>query len=549
MALVVIQNSFGQDLSDLSQVKPLTVNGGASFSQVWYGAQNINEQRPPYFWVLNANLNINLYSVAIPFTATFTSQNNEYTQPFNQFGISPKYKWITGHLGFRSMQFSEFTMGGLIFLGAGVEIEPSNSKWKGKAMYGRLTKAIPLPDGSAVASNEPAYERWGYAGQVGYKLSIGEINLNLVRAKDNPNSIDIDTLQLNAQENFVWGLTTNLNLTPKLNFQGEFAQSAYTYDVSLPALGENTYGYANNFGVFYTPNSSTVINGAGTGTLTYNLKGTNLGFTYRRVGPNYRSMGAIYLNNDLENYTFNLGTTLLKKKMTLGGSFGVQRNNLSGEQLTSDNRLIGSVNASYQLTKKIMVAGNYSNFRSSNTPSAANIQDTIKFLQLTNNYGLLTSYSTGNENISHAVNVAGNYQKADAIQDNSVLSVSDGSEFYNTYLAYNLGFPKLKVTFTSAINYNRFVSPGNLTEAYGPTLGINKQFFKDKIGTNLAVSYIDNFLNTSYLNNNVSFVYGINYRVDKYNSIRVDGRYLSRKSAGNVRGSETQFGLSYGFNF
>lgn len=540
---------MAQDLSNISEVKPVTINGGASFSQVWYGAQNINEQRPPYFWVLNANLNINLYSVAIPFSATFTSQNNEFAQPFNQFGISPKYKWITGHLGFRSMQFSEFTLGGLIFLGAGVEIDPEKSKWKGKAMYGRLTKAIPLADGSAVTSFEPAYERWGYAAQVGYKLSIGEINATMFRAKDDANSIFIDTLQLNAQENFVWGINTSLNITDNLNFQGEFAHSAYTYDVSLPTLGENSYGYSNNFRGLIAPNASTVSNGAGTGTLTYNLKGTNLGFTYRRVGPNYRSMGAVYLNNDLENYTFNVGTTLLQKKMTLGGNFGIQRNNLSGEQLTSDSRIIGSVNSSYQVSKKIMVSGNYSNFRSANAPAAANIQDTIRFLQLTNNYGLLTAFSTGNENLSHGVNLAGNYQKADAIQDNSVLTVTDGSEFYNAYLAYNLGFPKMKITFTSAVNYNRFVSPGNLTEAYGPTLGANKQFWKDKLAASLAVSYIDNFQNTAYLNNNISFVYSLNFKVDRFNSIRVDGRYLTRQSAGNIRGSETQFGLTYGFNF
>ncbi|MCB0484111.1 MAG: hypothetical protein KDC37_06070, partial [Flavobacteriales bacterium] len=506
-------------------------------------------QRPPFFWVINANTTFNIYSVAIPFTATFTSQNSAYTQPFNQFGISPKYKWITGHLGFRSMQFSEFSLGGLIFLGAGVEIKPEKSRFQGKAMYGRLAKAIPVGDGSVVASGQPAYERWGYAAQIGYRLDIGELNFTLFRAKDDASSIDPDTVQLPAQENIVTALSGTINITPKLSLSGEFGLSTYTNDISMPAAGENDYGYANNFRFLYTPNASSVRNGAGTATLTYNLGKSNLGVTYRRVGPQYKSMGAIYLNNDLENYTFNAGTNLFNSRVALNGSIGLQKNNLAGDLLNTDQRIIGALNTSVMVTKKIMVAANFSNFRSSNEPSATNIQDTVRFVQVTNGYGLLVGYSTGNENVSHGINTSGNYQKADAIQDNSVFTITDGSEFYNANVSYSLGFPKLKTTFNVAGNYNRFVSAAVKTEAYGPTLGATKSIWRDKVQGNFAISYIDNFQNASFLNNSVSYLFGLGYKIDRFNSIRLDGRYLSRKLAGNLRGSETQFGVTYNFNF
>lgn len=552
--IIVLLISFvykleAQDLSDISKVKPLTVNGGISANAVWYSTKNISSQRPPFFWVLNANLTFNVYSVAVPFSATITSQNSEFSQPFNQFGISPKYKAFTAHIGFRSMQFSEFTLSGMLFLGAGIEYAPKKSKWKAKAMFGRFAKAISIANGPDIANNDPAFERWGYAGQVGYRLSIGEINANFFKAKDNVNSIDVDTLNLTAKENFVYGLSTNLNITKKLNFSGEIAQSVYTKDVSQPTLGEDEYGYANNFRFVIAPNSSTVTNVAGTATLTYSLKSSNVGFTYRRVGPDYKSMGAVYLNNDLENYTINLGTNLFKKRMSLAGSFGVQRNNLSGQQLQSDNRIIVSANANYRLTKKINVSGTYSNFRSSSTPSATAIQDTIKFLQLTNNYGALVSYSTGNKNNTHAVSFSGNYQKADALQEGGLATVSDGSEFYNAYGSYNLGYPKLKLVVTLAMMYNRFIGGGIITDSYGPTLGITKRFWKDKIAANITGTYMDNLQNSSYQSNNVSFVYGLAYKLDKFNSVRIDGRFLTRQSAGDIRGNETQFGITYGFNF
>jgi hypothetical protein len=538
-----------QDLSDMSKVKPITVNGGLSASGVWYGVQNLPENRPPFFWIVNANTTFNLYGVAVPFTATFTSQQSAYTQPFNQFGISPKYKWLTGHLGFRSMQFSEFTLGGLIFLGGGVEIKPEKSRFQGKAMYGRLSKAIPVGDGSVVASGQPAYERWGYAAQLGYRLDIGEINVTLFRAKDDPNSIDPDTVQLPAQENIATSVGGTINITPKLSVTGEYALSTYTHDISLPEAGENEYGYSNNFRFLYTPNASSVRNGAGTATLTYTFSKANLGVTYRRVGPQYRSMGAMYLNNDLENYTLNAGTSLFNSRMSVNGSIGMQRNNLSGDLANTDSRIIGSLNTSVMVTKKIMVAANFSNFRSANEPSATNIQDTIRFIQITNSYGLMVGYSTGNENVTHGINTSGNYQKADALQDNSVFTVSDGSEFYNANVSYSLGFPKLKTTFNVAGNFNRFVSAAVKTEAYGPTVGATKSIWRDKLQGNFAISYIDNFQNSSFLNNSVSYLFGVGYKIDRFNSIRLDGRYLSRKLAGNLRGSETQFGVTYNFNF
>ncbi|MFN8438006.1 MAG: hypothetical protein U0V72_10215 [Cytophagales bacterium] len=82
-----------QDLGKIDYKKPVVVTGGFSATQTLYAAEGIKARRDPYYWMLSANLNINLFGVlSIPLSGQLTQQNKSYTQPFNQYGLSPSYK-------------------------------------------------------------------------------------------------------------------------------------------------------------------------------------------------------------------------------------------------------------------------------------------------------------------------------------------------------------------------------------------------------------------------------------------------------------------------
>ena len=129
-----------------SSKKPIKVSGGVGTDHVFYASEGMaNRRNAPYQYYINGNLNFQFFKeFNLPITFSFSNQQFNYSQPlnqqsFNQFGISPRYKWATAHIGWRSMSFSPYSLNGHTFLGAGVELTPG--KWNISAMYGRLLKA------------------------------------------------------------------------------------------------------------------------------------------------------------------------------------------------------------------------------------------------------------------------------------------------------------------------------------------------------------------------------------------------------------------------
>ena len=555
LVLAVLTCSFlsGQDLSTIGE-KPIwkeaKITGGIGGSLVGYATNGQPSQRPPFYWVVNANVNLDIYGMSIPFSATFTSQNQDFAQPFNQFGLSPKYKWVTAHLGFRSMQFSQYSLAGLTFLGAGVELEIPDSKWTVKAMGGRLIKAIPLANGQNVVSEDAAFERWGYGTNVGYKHKTGQIGFSVFKGEDVSTSINTDSLLLlKPAENVVASVTLQQKIGKRLSFNSEFAVSSFTRDRRLDPVENNEFGYQNNFGWLIKSNSSTVTNSAFTGNLTYTLKAHSFGVTYRRVGPEFQSMGATYLNNDVEEVTGNIGTSILKRKLNLAGSLGFQRNNLADNLYTDDRRVIGSANVTWLISKKVILSGIYSNFRASSDPSAVNILDTIRFIQVTSNYGLVATYSTATEKLGHNVILSNNYQQANSISEGDLQSVENGSEFYNSNLSYTLTLIPNQINLTAAANYNQFISPGVVNEAIGPTVAVSKPFFKKKLTTMLAYSLFNNYLDKKFqdTSSNIMASFGFSYK--EHHQVKLDGRFLTRSGSAGKPIDEIQAGLSYNYTF
>ena len=553
LAVSCCLSSYSQDLSTIGE-KPIwkeaKLSGGIGGSLVGYDTKGQAAQRPPFYWIVNANVNIDIYGMAIPFSATFTSQNQDFAQPFNQFGMSPKYKWVTAHLGFRSMQFSQYSLAGLNFLGAGVELEIPDTKFKVKAMGGRLIKAIPLTNGLNVVSEDPAFERWGYGANVEYKYKSGQIGFSVFKAQDLISSINTDSLLLlKPAENVVSAITFQQKIGKRLSFNGEYALSAYTRDRRLEAVQSNEFGYQNNFGWLIESNSSTVTNSAFTGNLTYAIKSHSFGVTYRRVGPEYESMGAAFLNNDVEEVTGNIATSILKRKVNLAGSLGLQRNNLADNLYTNDRRIIGSGNVTWAISNKVMLSGLYSNYRATSDPSALNVRDTIRFIQVTANYGIVATYSTASEKFGHNVVLSNNYQQANSISAGDLQTVENGSEFYNSNLSYTFTLVPKQLNITAAANYNQFLSPGIVNEAIGPTVAVSKPFLKKSLTAMVAYSLFNNYLDKEFQDTSSNIMASIGYNIKNHHQIKLDGRLMAREGNNSTPIEEIQAGLSYNYTF
>lgn len=518
------------------------ISGGFGGMGTAYVAQGVSQQRDPFFWQLNANVNIQIGSVSIPFSAVMNQQERSFTQPFNQYGLSPRYKWVTTHIGYRSIKFSDFSLSGNQFLGVGVELNPEKGIVRGKAVYGRFARAVDgyFTDGKVVG--EPSFERWGWGGMVEIGTRKNNVGVTLFRAKDDRHSITefANDATIKPGENMVFGITTNQKLSKKVTLKGEIDWSAYTKDTRVEETVLEGYTYLNNIPLFYA-NATSSFNKAIKADLSYNEKLYRFGLSYRRVDPEYTTMGSVYLNNDFEDIQAKATVRLFKNKLTLGGSGGLQRNNLNDDKASEMLRLISSVNATYTFNKALMLTGSFSNFNSQSHMTIVNTLDTMRYAQVTKNANLQMVYGKANDKVRNGFTIGGNFQ-------NAKVNGLDNSTLYNASLAYQLGLLKSGFNFNVGLN-----AASNQTEQYtvstlGPVISVNKRFLSGKINTSIASSSLKTFIDNVDSGLIMNLKANCSYRINRHHNLNFNASLIS-KNVNSTSSSELISSLGYNYSF
>lgn len=546
-------NLSAQDIEQVTKAKPVKISGGLNANTTFYATDAANPQRDPFMWIINGNMNLNFFGVVnAPFSFMLSKENKTFNQPsYKQFGISPKYKAVTVHLGYRAMNFSQYTMSGIQFLGGGVAYSPKNKPFAIKGFYGRFAqakqyKSIASYDPNAIIE-PPAFERWGY----GTMITIGKkgqfVDLILFKAIDNKSSIIVpDTVDnLKPLENFVLGINTRNKITKNLNLKIEYVLSALSTDIRQPEMYQETYSYANNLGFLFSPRTSSQFNSVIQSGLNYKFKVANLGINYKHIDPQFQSLGTSFINNDIEEITTNLGTTLFKNKVSLSGNFGTQRNNLDKSQITTSKRFISSANMSYLATKKLNFIAAVSNFNTNATPTQIYLADSIKYSQATSNASLTTNYNFGDTATQQGVTLITSYQKGHTLNQSGTEVTNISNTFLNINAMYHLNFVSQKIAVFASINYSTFETMGNTNNSLGPTIGVVKQLVKDKLKIGVNATYLKTSGNSSssLINNRI---YG-NYDINKHHSIKI-GINVLNKNAGGTKINQFQGNIAYAYH-
>jgi len=552
--VITLSSALAQDISKLDWKHPIKLSGSLGGGTMLYTTTKAESRRDPFFWSINGNLNIDLLGVIqIPINLSLSQQNSDVSaQPFNQFGLSPSYKSITVHGGYRSMEFSPFTLSGNIFLGGGIEVIPDGSLIRVSAMYGRFSKAIQQGGQVGILSGEPTYERWGYGAKIGIgRNTSNAVDLIFFKAKDDPNSISEQPNTAPA-ENVVLGLITKQKLSKKILFDMDFGYSVYTEDSrfnNTESTTNITGGdvpdlFKNLMNINLSSSSSYAIK---TG-IGYNLEKYQVRLNYQRINPNYRSMGTAFINNDLENISLNVSWNMFQSKLNLTAGGGVQRNNLDNSLATNLRRVSYNFNATYSPTNKLNFSGAYSNFSSSTSilASSQNITDptlrldSLRLLQVTNSASLMVVYSFGTKTRSQSLNLNTSYQGANDQDDNA-------TAFYNASLGYNYRLKKSNLNIKTAYNFNQNIAEmTNVTT--GPTLSIGKGFLKNKMKFNWASTVVSAFVDGENTGTNSTHRLTWKYGIKKH-SFSSNINYLIRSSQTQESFSELRAGLNYNYSF
>jgi hypothetical protein len=478
---------------------PIKVNGGVSANTVFNSGGGYGRQ--PFTWFINGNVNTNLFGqVSLPFSFNLTNAGAGYSYPTmpNRLSLHPTYKGVTAHIGDVAMSFSPYTLNGHQFTGVGLDVATAKD-WTISVMYGRLLKGVSYD--STNRSILPTYRRMGYGAKLGLNKEFYALGLNFFRAKDyrDPMLYIPDTLGVFPKENLAVSITAMVRPRKGLELSAEYANSAVKFDKR-----DNNTAYKSSSGnllesVFMYEARHTSFFKAFKANMNYAFYKSTIGVGYERIDPGYQTLGAYYMNNDLENITVNFSQPFLKDKANIAVNVGYQRDDLNHTKAGATSRMVSSLNANYAPNEKWNANFTYSNFQTYtnvkpqfeyiNQTGPYDNMDTLNFKQVSQNAALNLNYAIrSNKKRSHNINLNLNVQDAADIQ-NGVLWKGNGSRFYNTNTAYTLLLIPQQINFTGAFNlsYNSIGRNDFLT--LGPTLGINAKLFNKKAMAGFTSSY------------------------------------------------------------
>lgn len=550
-----------QDINRVVEGGPaLKVGGGVNLTSVAYGASGIESRRDPFSYFLNGNVNFDFYGVSVPLSFSYSNQDVNFQQPFNQFSMSPTYKNITGHLGYSSMNFSKYTLAGHIFFGGGVEVRDLKN-FEVSAMYGRLRKAVPLD--TADGFNQPSYSRIGYGVKTKWQKDGDFAELTLFHSADDENSISFagDSLLVFPEENFVIGISAGKRIFEKLTLKFEGATSALTRNRLDPGTSERTGVITRISGPFFSNRTSSTSYEAFNTSLNYQMKAGIIGLGYERIDPGYTTHGAYFFSNDLENVTINATQAFLQQKVRISTNVGLQRNNLDDTELNTMKRFVGSINANVMASKKANLTASYSNFQSftnlrSNFLAVDQLTefdnlDTLDFTQISQNATLGANIQIGDsKEVRKGVNVNLSYQTtAEERGDNQRLP---GTNFYNMNTSGYYSLTPIKLSFTTAVNINVNDSPIGQTTTWGPTLGVTKSWLENKLRGTLSSSFNKTSMDGNSLGSVLNFRLGGNYQLKEHHSFNLMFVTLRRNTNSETNANsftEYTTNFTYAYNF
>jgi hypothetical protein len=557
--LLLLTEAEAQNLENIGKGEVIGISGGINANNVFYKASGMDGRRDPYNYFLSGNLNISIYDWSIPLSFSYSDQNSTFQQPFNQYGLSPTYKWITLHAGYRSMTFSDYTVNGHLFLGGGFDITP-HEKLKVSAFYGRLQKAV--PEDTLRQDNIPAYKRMGG----GVKVSVGDqrrfVDVIVFKAKDDINSLETPPVasEVDPEENLVLGLNAGATFFEKLTLKGEVSSSAISQDIRAEEVTSGTLYDKLSFG--FQPRASSSYYQAYKATIQYAMSNVGIGFAYDRVDPGYRTLGAYYFNNNLESFSLTNSAVLFQKKIRLNARVGVQRNNLDRSEINTMNRLSGSLNVNYQASPKLVLSTSYSNFKTVvnfrsqftylNQVSPYDNLDTLNYQQISQNANANVNYLL-NDTKEKRQNINFNLSYQQSNDQQGSIEQPTGSRFYNFNSAYTLSLGERGITFNIAANANMTRSLAANSTIAGPTFSVRRSFFDKKLSTNGSISYNNSYVNSALGSRVTNLRMSANYSLKEKHQFDLSLTALKRfspQSETQQKFSEltVQFGYSYNFS-
>lgn len=367
---------------------------------------------PNFKFGKNFSLPFNFNFAAIPtnFAGPYAGIKNQnigqfITNPMNNFGINPKYKWAELQLGTQYLKYSDLSTGDIGIFGAGFDLRPKS--WRFKFFTGISQEGVNYFNGPPTVTG--AYKRKNWMFQVGNEVEGKYLfAVNLAKGKDVPTSSAPPPLTIRPQEGVVISIVSDVYVENGIYFKAEGSQSTFTKDVATP-LSPVLKGLKP----FVEAHTSTLTDFAGQ--VSAGRKSTNfdIGIMAKYIGAGFQTTGYPYQQPDRLDYTLNTRFNAWKNKsgsykMNVVASAGRRVNNLKNTALKA-NQFIGNLNWFTQFNEHWSLNVNYNNF---GFQSASGINP-YGIKNVSNDLGINPTFTWTNSKMMHLVSLSYNYSKYD----------------------------------------------------------------------------------------------------------------------------------------
>lgn len=388
-------------ISTIAKSDPLVITGAVGTQNTYRYSSMGNNYSSPWNNSIYANLNISVYGISMPLGIYFTNGGLDWNYPHFTFKLTPAYKNWRGHFGQSTMAFSSYIMT-TSFNGIGLEY--TDKKWRAGAFYGVLQRAI-NDDPTDPFARQPQYKRVGWGFKAGYGTGKNYLDLYFLRAYDRPNSLDERWAdKIRPQENIAVGLKGAVTPAKWLSFTGNVAVSLFSKNTEAPKVDSIKQKFDKIMNIRY----SSMARIAGDANVNFNFPGFSSSITYRIVQPDYTSLGTYYMSNNYHSLGINMNTTLFRK-LSLGGSFSGQADNLTNRQMYTTRGFVYAANASLRAGKHLTLSAGYNGFTQTQGDGTAKVNDSTRVHRRTSSFTFSPAYSTESENLSHSASVSLNY--------------------------------------------------------------------------------------------------------------------------------------------